>query len=473
MTTAIESPDAAYQQANPKEAQATADFAAQPQKALPEIGQVIDDPEKFVSSGQFLKDVQLEHLPEDFQAKAFVHAEVVRDGSLIHPREFRAGDVFRGWSSGIVVSHKNDRLANEGGLSGVLRNPTMPSLDEAVEKVNLPDRVSLRSEDREEIFQNMEKNAYIGAMDYIDPMESWAKGLELETKPTAGNADLSGIDPFSDQSLSAHEPQVGVDLNQSESPENTDAQNPVDSLSQSDEETLKDNPPAQEAFNTDNASVNNNSEEKLEYGKIDEKNSRQDSSKPLNQNTEKPSEDAGKTPEQRGQNNAIGMSGGMPISPAGGSIGGIFSRARAGFSQRNDNKMQSEMEGSFLEVTRMSAQKSYMDLIQDPDFPLQGNLDAAYLKAHPNLAKKMENCEKSFDLLNSASKEWARKARDNPIMRKETKSRLDAVQDLFQKAKDTIPSDTFRDKLEEMIKSVSEAFRRIFEKLGMSASQSV
>jgi hypothetical protein len=148
----------------------------------PEIGQVIADPEQFIRAGQFLNDVQVAHLPADFQAKAFVNAAVLRDGSFLHVSAFQAGDTFQGWSSGIAVSHKDDDLANGAGLAGILRNPPSASLDDALDQAHVLGPVSLDREQRDSLFLNMKGNTYPGALDYLKPMEHWAMGAGLSMK---------------------------------------------------------------------------------------------------------------------------------------------------------------------------------------------------------------------------------------------------------------------------------------------------
>lgn len=148
----------------------------------PEVGQVITDPDQFIRAGQFLNDVQVDNLPADFQAKAFVNAQVFRDGSVIHVSQFQPGDVFRGWSSGIAVSHKNDQLANDGGLAGVLRNPLSASLDDALDQAHVLGPVSLDREQRDNLFMSMKKQTWAGARDYLQPMEQWAMSAGLSVK---------------------------------------------------------------------------------------------------------------------------------------------------------------------------------------------------------------------------------------------------------------------------------------------------
>lgn len=147
--------------------------------ATPEVGQVISDPAQFVQAGQFLSELQVKNLPIDFQAKAFVNAQVFRDGSVIHVSQFQPGDIFRGWSSGIAVSHKDDQLANDGGLAGVLRNPLSTSLDDALDQAHVMGPVSLNRDQRDSLFLSMKNNAYFGALDYLKPLEHWAMGSGL------------------------------------------------------------------------------------------------------------------------------------------------------------------------------------------------------------------------------------------------------------------------------------------------------
>lgn len=160
----------------------------------PEVGQVITDPNQFIRAGQFLNDVQVAHLPDDFQAKAFVNAAVLRDGSFIHVSEFQPGDTFRGWSSGIAVSHKDDDLAKGAGLAGILRNPPSASLNDALDQAHVLGPVSLDREQRDRLFLNMKSQTYFGAQDFLKPLESWAMGDGLSVKEVM-NEQLGKVVP--------------------------------------------------------------------------------------------------------------------------------------------------------------------------------------------------------------------------------------------------------------------------------------
>jgi hypothetical protein len=160
----------------------------------PEVGQVITDPDQFIRAGQFLNDVQVDNLPADFQAKAFVNAQVFRDGSLIHTSDFQPGDTFRGWSSGILVAHRDERLANEAGLVGTLRNPPSGSLDDALDQAHVLGPVSLDREQRDNLFMSMKNQTWAGAQDYLQPMEQWAMGAGLSVKDVM-NEQLGKVVP--------------------------------------------------------------------------------------------------------------------------------------------------------------------------------------------------------------------------------------------------------------------------------------
>jgi len=152
-------------------------------KLQPMVGQDIDDPEKFISAGQYLEDAVIKNLPPEFQAKRFVNAQVIRDGSIVHVSQFQPGDLFQGWSSGIAVSHTDESLAKEAGFSGVLRLQTTASLGEALQKVELKEEepvLSLDREQRDQIYLDMKNKAYLGSLDYLKPLERWAMGAGLE-----------------------------------------------------------------------------------------------------------------------------------------------------------------------------------------------------------------------------------------------------------------------------------------------------
>lgn len=152
------------------------------QLVTPEAGQVIADPAQFIRAGQFLNDVQVANLPDDFQAKALVNAQVLRDGSIIHTSDFQPGDTFQGWSSGFVVSHKDDSLAKEAGLAGTLRNPLSDSLESALDQAHVLGPVSLDRDQRDSLFLSMKSQAWSGASDHLKPMENWAMGEGLSVK---------------------------------------------------------------------------------------------------------------------------------------------------------------------------------------------------------------------------------------------------------------------------------------------------
>lgn len=160
----------------------------------PEVGQVITDPDQFIRAGQFLNDVQVDNLPADFQAKAFVNAQVLRDGSLIHTSDFQPGDTFQGWSSGILVAHRDERLANEAGLVGTSRNPPSGSLDDALDQAHVLGPVSLDREQRDNLFMSMKNQTWAGAQDYLQPMEQWAMGAGLSVKDVM-NEQLGKVVP--------------------------------------------------------------------------------------------------------------------------------------------------------------------------------------------------------------------------------------------------------------------------------------
>ncbi|MGK9450272.1 hypothetical protein ACSSZE_03265 [Acidithiobacillus caldus] len=152
------------------------------QLVTPEVGQVITDPAQFIRAGQFLNDVRVANLPDDFQAKTLVNAQVIRDGSLIYTNDFQPGDLFQGWSSGLVVSHKDDSLAKEAGLAGTLRHPLSDSLESALDQAHVLGPVSLDRDQRDSLFLSMKSQAWSGASDYLKPMENWAMGEGLSVK---------------------------------------------------------------------------------------------------------------------------------------------------------------------------------------------------------------------------------------------------------------------------------------------------
>lgn len=183
--------------------------------ATPEVGQVIADPAQFVQAGQFLRELQVKNLPIDFQAKAFVNAQVFRDGSVIHVSQFQPGDVFRGWSSGIAVSHKDDQLANDGGLAGVLRNPLSASLDDALDQAHVLGLVTLDRNQRDSIFSSMKGNTIYWAQDWLNPLKPWVNGEDFvaEYAMKAQSGKVAPVEQMhSGEDAPQPSPMGGIDL---------------------------------------------------------------------------------------------------------------------------------------------------------------------------------------------------------------------------------------------------------------------
>lgn len=137
--------------------------------------QLVVDGVPVLLSEKLIFDRKDDDLYFDFQSKSFVDAKVIRDGVLVYANEILPGDTLLGWTSGVVVFHKELDNVVDGGVIGYFRNP-QSSFEEAMEEALLLQSANLTKKQRQAIRSSMQKNVKGWAEDYVGLLTSWFAG---------------------------------------------------------------------------------------------------------------------------------------------------------------------------------------------------------------------------------------------------------------------------------------------------------